>query len=127
MNDVQRNIAVLAAAIVLTFVISRIITLLVLHFHVLPKNVLSNNKRPHHFVYGNILVILTSFLVIVLNIKTTLLIVILYGFGIGLILDEFPHWLGNVKELTRNVKFIKGSIIAIIVSIIVLLGLFLVL
>lgn len=63
------------------------------------------------------MVILTSFLVIALGVSSSnIVIVILFGIGLGLILDEFPHWMGNIKELTRNVPIIPGSIVAIVIS-----------
>lgn len=90
---------------------------MVLKWKVLPKNTLSNGRRVHHFVYGNVLILITSFLVIGLGVDaTSIFIAIAYGIGLGLILDEFPHWLGNVKELTRNVPIIPGALPAIIVA-----------
>lgn len=80
-------------------------------------NTLSNGKRVHHFVYGNFLVVGASFLVIALNVNpNNIYVVLAYGIGLGLVLDEFPHWIGNVKELTRNVPVIPGAIPAIIIS-----------
>lgn len=90
---------------------------MVLKWKILPLSTLSNGKRPHHFVYGNFLIILTSFLVIGLGIDPeNTFVIVAYGIGIGLILDEFPHWMGSVKELTRNVPLIPGAIPAIIAS-----------
>ena len=95
---------------------------MVLKWKVLPKNTLSNGRRVHHFVYGNILILLASFLVIGLGVDaTSIFIAIAYGVGIGLVLDEFPHWLGNVKELTRNVPIIPGAIPVIILAELILL------
>lgn len=109
-------------SILIVFVISRLITFMVLKWKVLPKNTLSNGRRVHHFVYGNILILLASFLVIGLGVDaTSIFIAIAYGVGIGLVLDEFPHWLGNVKELTRNVPIIPGAIPVIILAELILL------
>jgi hypothetical protein len=63
-----------------------------------------------------ILIIITSFLVIGLGLQpTNTLIVVLFGVGLGLIIDEFPHWTGNVKELIRNVLIIPGALKAVLV------------
>lgn len=97
--------------------ISRLITFAVLKWRILPKNTLSNGRRVHHFVYGNALIVLASFLVIGLGVDGALWwIAVLYGVGLGLVLDEFPHWIGNVKELTRNVPIIPGAIPAVAVA-----------
>jgi hypothetical protein len=89
----------------------------VLVWHILPEKTLSNGHRPHHFVYGNILIVSTSFAVIGLGADPSgIVILIAYGVGLGLILDEFPHWLGNIKELRRNVPIIRGGLIATLVA-----------
>jgi len=91
--------------------------LFILGSMVAPLFALSNGKRPHHFVYGNAIIVGASFLVIALGLNpNNIYIVIAYGVGLGLILDEFPHWIGDVKELTRNVPIIPGAIPAVVVS-----------
>ena len=108
---------IIFSCILFVFTISRLITFMVLRWKVLPKSTLSNGRRVHHFVYGNVLILTASFLVIGLDFDATNnFIVIIYGIGLGLILDEFPHWLGNVKELTRNVAIIPGAIPAVIAA-----------
>jgi hypothetical protein len=69
----------------------------------------------------NILILLTSFAVIGLGYRPNILIYFLYGIGLGLVLDEFPHWMGNIKELNRNVFIIPGGLIAVTLSLLVLL------
>jgi len=116
------NLWIIVILVALVFIISRLIALAVLRWHILPRKALSNGHRPHHFVYGNILIVLTSFLVIGLGVDTTnVWIAIAYGLGLGLVLDEFPHWLGNVKELTRNTPVIPGALPAVIIVEVVLL------
>ncbi len=104
-------------AILLTVVIARLLSFAVLKWHILPLDVLSNGKRSHHFVWGNILIVFASFLVIGLGVSpANYLIPILYGVGLGLVLDEFPHWTGNVKELTRNIAIIPGALPVVAVA-----------
>ena len=111
------SLLIIFASILIVFAISRLVTFMVLKWKVLPKNTLSNGRRVHHFVYGNALILATSFLIIGLGVDATnVFIAIFYGIGIGLILDEFPHWMGNVKELTRNVPIVPGAIPAIIIA-----------
>ncbi len=113
---------IIFASILIVFIVSRLITFMVLKWKVLPKNTLSNGRRVHHFVYGNVLILLASFLSIGLCVvASNIFIAIAYGLGLGLILDEFPHWLGNVKELTRSVPIIPGAIPAIIFAEVVIL------
>lgn len=83
---------------------------------------LSNGRRPHHFVYGNFLIVSASFAVIGLHADPTHIAVLLaYGVGLGLVLDEFPHWIGNTKELQRNVPILRSGAIATGVVLVVLL------
>ncbi len=114
----MKQLVILLVCIVLTVLVSRVITFAVLQWRILPLRSLSNGRRFHHFVYGNFLILLTSFLVIAMGVDASVWwIVIPYGIGLGLILDEFPHWLGNVKELTRNVLIVPGALPAVAVAI----------
>jgi len=116
------NLWIIATFIAIVFIVSRLIAFATLKWHILPKRTLSNGRRPHHFVYGNVLVVLASFLVIGLGVDATnVWIAIAYGLGLGLVLDEFPHWVGNVKELTRNTPVIPGALPAVIIVEVVLL------
>lgn len=77
------------------------------------------NFRIHHFVYGNILI--TSFIAIGLGIKKHKnWFALFYGIGLGLVLDEFLLWVGDIKQLTSNVIIIPYSftIIAVVTLII---------
>ena len=66
--------------------------------------------RLHHFVYGNILITITSFLAIGLGIrKHKNWFALFYGVGLGLVLDEFLLWMGDVGQLTSNVLWIPYS------------------
>lgn len=98
-------------SIFVTFLISRFLTYLIIT-GVLPANLFASIKgfRLHHFVYGNIIIIVTSFLSIGLEIKGHKnLFALTYGIGLGLILDEFLLWLGNIDQLSANVLFIPHS------------------
>lgn len=69
---------------------------------------------PHHFVWGNVLIVVISIMVVGLGMDPSQpLIAMLLGVGLGLALDEFPLWVGNVKELTRNIAIIPGALPAV--------------
>jgi len=105
------QLLIIFCTIALTVIVARLISFMVLEWKVLPLNILSNGKRSHHFVWGNILIVVTSFSVIALGINpNNYFILVLYGVGLGLVFDEFPHWVGNTKELSRNVPIIPGAI-----------------
>lgn len=108
---------IIFCSILATFLVSRFIAYAVLVWHILPEETLSNGNRPHHFVYGNILIVASSFAVIGLGVDpTSTLVLIAYGVGLGLVLDEFPQWLGNVEELRRNVPIIRSGVVATLVA-----------
>ena len=93
------------------FLASRFIALASLKWKILPVRILSNGKRYHHFVWGNFLIVGAAFLAFGLGISPdNIYLVTMFGIGLGLVLDEFPHWTGNVKELTRNIPIIPGAI-----------------
>ncbi len=110
-------LAIILASIVLVFVISRLITFSIMEWKILPKFLFTafGDFRLHHFVYGNILITITSFLAIGLGIrKHKNWFALFYGIGLGLVLDEFLLWIGDVEQLTSNVLWIpySGVIIA---------------
>jgi len=110
------------------FALSRLVTLAVLHWKILPRDILSNNSRwrVHHFVYGNVLIIIAAFVVIGFGVDASQWwVALLFGAGLGLILDEFPHWKGDVEELTRNVLFMREAAIAVVLGEMIILGLIL--
>lgn len=109
-------------SVLIVVITSRIITFAVLEWKILPKRVLSNGKRVHHFVYGNILIVIAALLSIGLGQGDSWLTALIFGIGLGLVLDEFPHWTGNVKELTRNTPIIPGAIPAVIIAELIILG-----
>jgi hypothetical protein len=51
-----------------------------------------------------------------LGFQTNTFIILAYGLGLGLVLDEFPHWIGNIKELTRNVTVIPAGLVAVVTA-----------
>lgn len=114
------TLILLEICVLVVVIISRLIAFMVIRWKVLPINTLSNGHRVHHFVWGNFLILLTSFLVIGLGINVNIFIIILYGIGLGLVLDEFPHWIGNVKELTRNIEIIPGALPVVLTAEVIL-------
>lgn len=119
-------------SIIVVFGISRLMTYMVLVDRSLPSFLFVNigEFRLHHFVYGNIIITLTSFLAIGLGIrKHKNLFAIFYGIGLGLVLDEFLLWMGDVKQLTSNVMWIPYSstavaIVALIIASIIMVDLY---
>lgn len=123
MQSLKRsNIApllIILISIISVFVISRLITFSVLEWKILPKSLfaLLGEFRLHHFVYGNVLITITSFMAIGLGIrKHKNWFALFYGIGLGLVFDEFLLWIGDVEQLTSNVLWIpySGTVIAIV-------------
>lgn len=121
MQSLKRsNIAplvIILASIISVFIISRIITFSIMEWKILPSFLFAalGEFRLHHFVYGNILITITSFLAIGLGIRRHKnWFALFYGIGLGLVLDEFLLWMGDVKQLTSNVLWIpySGAVIA---------------
>lgn len=99
------------------FIINRSVAYLALEKHVLPLSVFLNVNgfRLHHFVYGNILILITSFLAIGLSTKVNRSwLALFYGLGLGLVLDEFPLWMGDVHQLQSYVVIIPYAPTAIL-------------
>lgn len=116
MQSLKRsNIApliIILLSIISIFIISRSITYLILIQKTLPSYLFLDFGffRLHHFVYGNILIAITSFLAIGLGIrKHKNWFALFYGIGLGLVLDEFLLWMGDAKQLTSNVLWIPHS------------------
>ena len=115
MQNLKRSsiapLIIILISIIVVFIVSRIITFSVLEWKILPKSLfaLLGDFRLHHFVYGNILII-TSFFAIGLGIrKHKNWFALFYGIGLGLVLDEFLLWIGDVEQLTSNVLWIPYS------------------
>ena len=127
----QRNVhhlEIILGSIIGTTIVSRLITYFVLVRKTLPSGLFVNfgEFRLHHFVYGNILLVTTSFLVIGLGVKkNTNLLALLYGIGLGLVLDEFLLWIGDTKLLSSYVLFVPYSIPVISIVCVVIISLIL--
>jgi len=116
MQSLKRsNIAplvIILLSIISVFIVSRIITFSIIEWKILPPFlfVALGEFRLHHFVYGNILITITSFLAIGLGIRRHKnWFALFYGIGLGLVLDEFLLWVGDVEQLTSNVLWIPYS------------------
>lgn len=123
MQNLKRSsiapLVIILSSIISVFLISRLITFSVLEWKILPKSLFAvlGEFRLHHFVYGNILITVTSFLAIGLGIRRHKnWFALFYGIGLGLVLDEFLLWIGDVEQLTSNVLWIpySGVVIAIV-------------
>lgn len=103
---------IILTSIVVVFIISRLVTFSVMEWKIFPPALFARigDFRLHHFVYGNILITITSFFAIGLGIrKHKNWFALFYGIGLGLVLDEFLLWMGDVKQLTSNVLWIPYS------------------
>lgn len=77
-------------AFILTFIGSRVISLLAPEFYLLE----ADGRRVHHFTYGIFILAASGYLALVFNsTKATFLIALLHGFGLGLSFDELGMWL----------------------------------
>lgn len=136
MQNLKRsNIAplvIILVSIVSVFAISRFITFSIMEWKILPKFLFAafGDFRLHHFVYGNVLITVTSFLAIGLGIrKHKNWFALFYGIGLGLVLDEFLLWIGDVEQLTSNVLWIPYSgvivaVVALLISTIIMVRLY---
>lgn len=104
-------LAIILNAVVFTFLISRLTAFLIIGKY-LPSYLFAsvNGFRLHHFVYGNIIIAITSFIAIGFGVKKHRnLFALFYGIGLGMVLDEFLLWVGDVDQLTSNVLWIPYS------------------
>ncbi len=112
-------LVIILLSIILVFIVSRLITYSVMEWQILPPFLFAKvgNFRLHHFVYGNILITITSFFAIGLGIRRHKnWFALFYGVGLGLVLDEFLLWLGSVDQLTNNVLWIPHSLTAVAIT-----------
>lgn len=110
------SLVIVLESMIVVFAISRLMAYLVLVKEVLPVWLFLNlaGYRIHHFVYGNIIIVITSFMAIALGMQGhKKLLALFYGIGLGLVLDEFLMWMGDVKVLTTNMLWIPRSLSAI--------------
>lgn len=110
-------LVIILVSIISVFTISRTIIYMILVQKSLPAYLFLDFGffRLHHFVYGNILITITSFLAIGLGIRRHKnWFALFYGIGLGLVLDEFLLWMGDIRQLISNVLWIpySGAIIA---------------
>lgn len=136
MRNLKRtNIAplvIILASIVSVFIFSRTLTYMILVQKSLPSFLFVDLGffRLHHFVYGNVLITITSFLAIGLGIrKHKNWFALFYGIGLGLVLDEFLLWMGDVNQLISIVLFIPHSatvitIVSFIIASIIMIRLY---
>ena len=103
----------LLTRIIAVVVCSRFFTWLIIAKKVLPESLFLNIKgfRLHHFVYGNLLIIASSILLLFSNQNNTKFIAaLLFGVGVGLVLDELPLWLGDANQLQEKQLFLPYAI-----------------
>ena len=116
-------IPIILACIWTVFGVSRFVAYLGLQVNALPRSIFLTvgTFRLHHFVYGDILLVIAGLLAIVFSEKIPKnLLALVYGIGLGLVLDEFPLWLGDVGQLNGYVVIIPYAPTAILLVTIIL-------
>ncbi|MDP1709532.1 MAG: hypothetical protein Q8L21_01460 [Candidatus Komeilibacteria bacterium] len=109
--DQPVTIALLSFLIVV--LLARFISYLVVHAEALPAYLFVSIRgyRLHHFVYGNAILAILGFVKFILEAKiskrTTAL---LYGAGLGFVIDEFSLWSGSLTYLLPNNVYILNSV-----------------
>lgn len=115
-------LVIILLSIIVVYSVSRIGSYLVLS-GILPWYLFANINgfRLHHFVYGNVIITITSFLAIGLGIKKHKnWFALFYGIGLGLVLDEFLLWIGDIERMNSYELFIPYSLTVItVVSLII--------
>ncbi len=114
---------IILTSIITVVAISRTLTYLILIKNSLPQWLFAQigEYRLHHFVYGNILILITSFFSIGLGIrKHKNLFAVFYGIGLGLVFDEFLLWIGDVRQLTQNVLIIPSSFTVVSIACVII-------
>ncbi len=92
-------------AFLVSVFLSRLVGFLVIDGHVLPASVFVDihGYRLHHFVYGNIILTVLGFLTFILNVEIAPgIAAMIYGIGLGFVMDEFILWLGSITYLSVN-------------------------
>ncbi len=115
----RKPLWIILVSIVGVFVVARFTAYLMLEKQILPHWLSPSIGafRLHHFVYGNLIILVTSFLVIGLDTKINRnWLAGFYGVGLGLVLDEFPLWMGYVPQLNSNVVFIPFAPLVVLVA-----------
>jgi len=124
MKKFYSPLPIILASILIVFGISRLIAYLIITKGFLSHSlfITIDGFRLHHFVYGNILIVLTGFIAIGLKVKVNPnWLALFYGIGLGLVLDEFPLWMGNINQLNSNIVFIPlAPLIILFVSLVIL-------
>jgi len=113
--ELKHKITSFIAIIILTFVVTRTITL----FN--DPNIFLKGYELHHFYFGVALLILVSVLLIFSK-KRHLFYLTLSAFSIGLILDEFLFIMGKVRsEVSYSSTFLPSFLVIFILCLMVLL------
>ncbi len=90
-------------AFLVTVFLSRLVGFLVIDAHALPLTLFVDihGYRLHHFVYGDLIIAILGFVTFFLEVKLPKGIgALLYGIGLGLVMDEFVLWLGSMTYLS---------------------------
>lgn len=123
--DEPSTIALLSFLIVV--LLARLISYLVIHAETLPDFlfVTVRGYRLHHFVYGNTILVSLGFVKFILEAKISKKITgLVYGVGLGLVIDEFSLWSGGLTYLLPHNVYILNSVNLIAVLVVTMIMLF---
>jgi hypothetical protein len=81
-----------------------------------------NGYHIHHFSYGIMILVVLAFYSLFFRMNRVRDVYLIFGLALGLIFDEFGIWLKLDPEYNQNVSYIAMSIVFLILSMIVLLG-----
>lgn len=126
MKKMINPLSIVLVSIWAVYGIARLIAYLVIESSTLPESLFVSvgDFRLHHFVYGNAIIFVLSFLIIILGVKINKnLAALIYGAGLGLVLDEFLLWIGDTVQLNSKVVIIPYSFTVLTVVSIIILGL----
>jgi hypothetical protein len=110
--ETKHKVISFIGVIILTFVVTRIITLFK------DPNIFLSSYELHHFYFGVILLIVVSILM-VFSKKKYVAYLTLSAFAIGLILDEFLFVMGKVRsEISYSSTFLPSAFFILLICII---------
>jgi hypothetical protein len=81
-----------------------------------------NGYHIHHFSYGIMILVILAFYSLFFRMNRVRDVYLVFGLALGLIFDEFGIWLKLDPEYNQNVSYVAMSIVFLILSMIVLLG-----
>jgi hypothetical protein len=134
MNNIYENIklnrrSVYGIYTIITYIFTLMLSRLTVFLIELDVNIpflgynVVNGYHIHHFSYGIMILVVLAFYSLFFRMNRVRDVYLVFGLALGLIFDEFGIWLKLDPEYNQNVSYIAMSIVFLILSMIVLLGL----